>query len=65
LTTTDSILALIDTTELCAGFMVWLTKESRAWLSGRYLSATWDVEELEAKRDEIVSGDKLKYRMVV
>lgn len=45
--------------------MVWLTKGSREWLSGRYLSCTWDVDELEAKREEIEQGDKLKFRMVV
>jgi hypothetical protein len=42
-----------------------LTRERREWLGGRYLSATWDVDELESKRDEIVAEDKLKSRMVV
>ena len=58
-------LDLTDSPNLCAGFMVWLTKGNRSWLNGRYLSSTWDVEELEAKRNEIVEGDKLKVRMVV
>ena len=56
---------LIDTPELCGGFLVWITKGQRSWLSGRYLSATWDVDELEARQEEIVRGDKLKMRMVV
>lgn len=56
---------LIDTPDLCGGFVVWLTKGKRTWLAGRYASVTWDVEELEAKKEEIVSGDKLKVRMVV
>ncbi|RAO67400.1 uncharacterized protein BHQ10_003412 [Talaromyces amestolkiae] len=56
---------LIDTPELAAGFIVWLTKGQRAWLSGRYLSATWDVDELESMRYDIVQNDKLKNRMVV
>ena len=56
---------MTDTPELCAGFAVWLTKGQRAWLNGRYVSATWDVDELLAKKDEIVKGDKLKLRMVV
>jgi hypothetical protein len=34
-------------------------------LNGRYLSAKWDVDELEAMKDEIVKGGKLKMRMVV
>ncbi|KAK1084256.1 hypothetical protein LTR48_005621 [Friedmanniomyces endolithicus] len=50
---------------LCGSFLVWLVKEKREWLSGRYLDATWDVEELEKKREEIVEGDKLKMRLVV
>jgi hypothetical protein len=45
--------------------MTWLTAERRDWLSGRYVSVSWDVEDLEAMKDEIVSGDKLKMRMVV
>ncbi|KIM94216.1 hypothetical protein OIDMADRAFT_45944 [Oidiodendron maius Zn] len=56
---------LIDTPELCGCFLVWITKGQRSWLSGRYLSATWDVDELEARQEEIVKGDKLKMRMVV
>jgi hypothetical protein len=45
--------------------VVWLTKGQRTWLSGRYVSATWDVAELEAMKDEIVKDDKLKQRLVV
>ena len=45
--------------------MVWLTKGKRTWLGGRYASATWDVEELEGMKGEIVAGDKLKQRLVV
>ncbi|KAG4420714.1 hypothetical protein IFR04_006100 [Cadophora malorum] len=56
---------LTDTPELCAGFVVWLTKGGRTWLAGRYAAATWDVDELEAKREEIVMNEKLKVRMVV
>jgi hypothetical protein len=44
---------------------VWLSKEKREWLSGRFVSCNWDVEELEAMREKIVEGDLLKYRMVV
>ncbi|TVY23659.1 Short chain dehydrogenase [Lachnellula hyalina] len=56
---------LTDTPDMCGGFIVWFTKGQRSWLSGRYLSAAWDVDELEAKRSEIVQGEKLKMRMVV
>ena len=54
-----------DDVGLCGAFLVWLTKEKREWLSGRYMSANWDVENLEGMKEEIVKGDKLKMRMVV
>ena len=55
----------VDDVGLCGAFLLWLVKERREWLSGRYLSANWDVDELEAKKDVIVSNDQLKMRMVV
>lgn len=45
--------------------LVWLTRERRDWLSGRFVISTWDMDELLAKKDEIVREDKLKFRMVV
>jgi hypothetical protein len=56
---------MTDTPDLCGGFVVWLTKGQRTWLGGRYVSATWDVAELETMKDAIVQGDKLKQRLVV
>ncbi|KAK3072449.1 hypothetical protein LTR53_006776 [Teratosphaeriaceae sp. CCFEE 6253] len=56
---------LVDDVGLCGGFLTWLTKERREWLSGRYLSVTWDVDELVARKDEIAQGDKLVFKMVV
>ncbi|KAL6718347.1 hypothetical protein ACLMJK_004436 [Lecanora helva] len=53
-----------ETPELSADTIVHLTAESRPWLGGRYVSATWDMPQLLARKDEIVSGDKLKARMV-
>lgn len=44
---------------------VWLSKEKRAWLSGRYISCNWDVEELEGMKQRIVEKDLLKFRMAV
>ena len=54
-----------DDEGLAGAFCVWLTKEKRPWLSGRYVSANWDVGELEAKKDEIVERDLLKFRMTL
>lgn len=57
--------ALTETPKLCADTIVFLTETRRDWLAARYLSATWDVEELLSKEKEIVEGDKLKVRMII
>lgn len=54
-----------NTPELSATMVVWLAKEPRPWLNGRYIASNWDVDELEAMKDEIVKEDKLKFHMVV
>ncbi|GBE89718.1 Short chain dehydrogenase citE [Sparassis crispa] len=56
---------VVDTLASATDTLVWLVKERRDWLSGRYVSCQWDVEELLAKKQEIVAGDKLKVRMMV
>ena len=40
---------------------MWLTRERRAWLSGRLVSAKWDVDELLAQREEVEESDLLKF----
>ncbi|CAK1363703.1 unnamed protein product [Cercospora beticola] len=56
-----------ETPRLCADSLVFLCKEQREWLSGRYVNCTWDLEELvsEEKKKEIVERDKLKVKLVV
>ncbi|KAI0113593.1 hypothetical protein GGR51DRAFT_506030 [Nemania sp. FL0031] len=56
--------SLPDDVDLCGDFIVWLVKVRRMWLSGRYLSSNWDVDELLSKRDDIFEQNKLKIRMV-
>ncbi|KAG0306749.1 hypothetical protein BGZ99_001674, partial [Dissophora globulifera] len=56
---------LVDTPELAADSVAWLTQHRHLWLSGRYVSVNWDLPELMAKKDEIVEGDKLKMRIVI
>ena len=56
---------LIDSPELCADTLVWLVKQKRSWLGGRYISSVWDMEELEDMRDEIASRDQLKITLAV
>ncbi|KAK4495429.1 hypothetical protein PRZ48_013760 [Zasmidium cellare] len=55
----------VDSADLCGAFLVWLLRERPEWLSGRYLSANWDVEELVGRKGEIVERDMLRMRMVV
>ncbi|KAI1144188.1 NAD(P)-binding protein [Hypoxylon sp. FL0543] len=54
---------LIDEVQLPADCIVWLSSESRPWLSGRFINAKWDMQELEAKKDDIVRKDLLKFRL--
>ncbi|KAK9782945.1 hypothetical protein SCAR479_01288 [Seiridium cardinale] len=61
----ETLAGLTDSPELAAATVAWLSSERRDWLSGRYLSATWDMEELVAREKEIVDSDKLKVRLVV
>jgi NAD(P)-dependent dehydrogenase (short-subunit alcohol dehydrogenase family) len=56
---------LSDDEGLAGAMCTWLSKEKRGWLSGRYLSANWDVDELESRKEEIGGSEKLKFRMVV
>ncbi|KAL7904780.1 NAD(P)-binding protein [Trichoderma velutinum] len=56
---------LIDPPELAAHTFVWLAKERREWLSGRFISVCWDMQELERKKDEILQKNSLKVRMVL
>ncbi|KAL2840294.1 hypothetical protein BJY01DRAFT_236794 [Aspergillus pseudoustus] len=50
---------LFDTMELASGAAVWLSAGDKKFLSGRYVSVNWDVEELEARRHEIVEKNLL------
>ncbi|EED22650.1 short-chain type dehydrogenase, putative [Talaromyces stipitatus ATCC 10500] len=54
----------VDSSDLSADTIAFLTAEKRQWLGGRYINVTWDMPELVAKKDDIVQGDKLKNRFV-
>ncbi|KAI0074436.1 NAD-P-binding protein [Panus rudis PR-1116 ss-1] len=56
---------LQDTPTLAADSFVWLTKERREWLSGRYISVNWDMKEFAEKKEEIVKKDLLKVRLIL
>jgi NAD(P)-dependent dehydrogenase (short-subunit alcohol dehydrogenase family) len=54
---------LVDSPDVAAGFAVWLCSGKADWAKGRYLSATWDVGELTAMKDEILAEDLLVNRL--
>ncbi|KAL8840312.1 MAG: hypothetical protein Q9170_001396 [Blastenia crenularia] len=56
---------LVDKPELAADTIVFLVSEERTWLKGRYISCTWDMTEFLQKREDIISGDKLKLKLAL
>ncbi|KAH6988009.1 hypothetical protein BKA56DRAFT_578162 [Ilyonectria sp. MPI-CAGE-AT-0026] len=49
-----------DDVALSGDFAVWAASEEAKFLSGRLISATWDVDELKAMKDEI-EADKTRF----
>ena len=49
-----------DTPALVGGFGVWLASGDKRYLNGRYVHANWDVEGLEARKEDILKEDWLK-----
>ncbi|RYP79189.1 hypothetical protein DL771_000167 [Monosporascus sp. 5C6A] len=56
---------LTDTPELAADTLVWLSRERRDWLSGRFATVNWDMEELSQKKQDILQRNLLKFRVVI
>ncbi|ETS82152.1 hypothetical protein PFICI_07154 [Pestalotiopsis fici W106-1] len=56
---------LTDKPELCGDTIMWLGKEHRPWLGGRFVSVAWDMQELEAKSKDIAERDILKFRLTM
>lgn len=53
----------LDTPELVGGMGVWLAGwegQDRGFLSGRFVSGNWDVEDLVRRKQEIVEENLLK-----
>jgi hypothetical protein len=44
----------IETAELPADTIVWLTAKKREWLAGRYGDVRWDMLDLRVKREAMV-----------
>uniref|UniRef100_A0A8H7N2H4 Uncharacterized protein n=1 Tax=Bionectria ochroleuca TaxID=29856 RepID=A0A8H7N2H4_BIOOC len=61
----ETYASLKDKPELTGDTIAFLTQERREWLSGRYISCTWDMEEFLNQEAQIVKDDKLKVRLAV
>jgi NAD(P)-dependent dehydrogenase (short-subunit alcohol dehydrogenase family) len=55
----------LDTEKMAGDTCVCLSRERREWLGGRYVSANWDMEELEGRKEEVVRGELLRVRLAV
>jgi hypothetical protein len=44
------VLVFVETPQLSADSVVFLTSEGRPWLNGRYINVTWDLPELLEER---------------
>ena len=54
---------LIDTVDLAAGTCLYLATARADYLSGRYVSSNWDLEVVEAMKEEIVTMNMLKTKV--
>ena len=52
-----------DTPLLAGSIANWLTSKEASFLRGRYITANWDVNELIARKEEIVSKDLLTVQL--
>lgn len=58
----DGVGELTDA-DLAANFMLWLTSPEAEFMKGRFAWVNWDIDELKAKKDEILEKDLLKYTL--
>jgi NAD(P)-dependent dehydrogenase (short-subunit alcohol dehydrogenase family) len=52
-----------DTPELSGAVAVWLATEAATFLTGRYVTLNWAVDELLALKEEITGSDALKLKV--
>ncbi|KAK9808312.1 hypothetical protein WJX73_000053 [Symbiochloris irregularis] len=56
---------LVDTPELSGAVCVYLATKEADYLRGRYVSACWDLPQLQHRKDEILEKDLFKLRLAV
>ncbi|KAI0315370.1 NAD-P-binding protein [Amylostereum chailletii] len=60
-----SPVTLADTLELPAATFLWLTARKAEWLSGRFIAAPWDLEEVLKYQDIIIKNNLLVTKLAV
>jgi len=55
---------LVDTPALPGGTAVYLSMKRADFLMGRFVSSTWDMEELEGVKERVVKDDLLRSRVI-
>lgn len=50
---------MVEIVELPASFLVWVASSEAEFLKNKYVWANWDVDELKAKKEELVSSPQL------
>ena len=55
---------LIDTPALPGGTAVCLSTKRADFLMGRFISSTWDMEELEGVKERVLKEDLLSSRII-
>ncbi|TFY80072.1 hypothetical protein EWM64_g3945 [Hericium alpestre] len=62
----DLVYNMLDTVQLPAATMLYMTSGKSDWLSGKYVSANWDVEEMERQwKDKIVEKGGLVSKLYI
>jgi len=58
---------LVDDVGLCGELCTWLSRHrgELQWLTGRLISANWDMEQMLERKEEIVEKDLLKFSMTM
>ncbi|KAI1341454.1 NAD(P)-binding protein [Xylariaceae sp. FL0016] len=54
----------LETPELVGGMAVWLSHPHAMFLSGRFVAGSWDVEELLARKERILSSKDLTLELL-
>lgn len=49
--------------DLSANFILWATTPEADFLKGRFAWVNWDIDELKARKSEILEKDLLKYTL--